>query len=165
MVQYNTTSWDFIVSRAEMNGMLVLTDDNRLIIKAPDTSGEPAMDICYGIDVISFESVIDARSQLKEVKTHAWNFKDQKVEDSPGASLVFKESGNLKAQDLADALHIPDDHLFHSGNLSDEELKAWGNSKLLKSRLAKICGRISVKGMSAVRPGQLIRLKGFWQAI
>jgi Rhs element Vgr protein len=161
MVQYNTTGWDFIVSRAEMNGMLVLTDDNRLSVKKPDTAGDPSMDINYGKQVISFDSGIDARSQLREVKTHAWNYKDQKVEDSPGANLVFRESGNLDAADLADALRIPEDHLFHSGDLSDEELKSWGDSKLLKSRLAKICGRVTIRGANGVRPGQLIRLKGF----
>jgi Rhs element Vgr protein len=161
MVQYNTSGWDFIVSRAEMNGMLVLTDDNRLSIKTPDTSGEPALEICYGIDVISFDSGMDARSQLKAVKTHGWNYQDQGIEDSPDASVTFKESGNLKGDDLADAVGVPEDNLYHSGNLSDEELKSWGNSQLLKSRLAKICGRVNVKGATGILPGQLIRLKGF----
>jgi Rhs element Vgr protein len=161
MVQYNVSDWDFIVSRAEMNGMLVLTDDNRLTVKKPDTSGEPAAVIAYGVDVILFESGIDGRSQLKEIKTHAWNYSDQKVEDSPDASVDFSESGNLKAADVADAMGIGEENLFHAGNLTDEELKAWGNARLLKSRLAKICGKVTVKGLSTIRPGQVIKLKGF----
>jgi len=161
MVQYNTTDWDFIVSRAEMNGLLVLTDDNRLRVFQPDTAADPVMDICFGMDVIAFDSGIDARTQLKEVRAHAWNYRDQKIEDSPDAQVTFRESGNLKAGDLADALHIPGDDLWHTGDLSDEELKKWGNARLLKSRLAKICGRIFIKGQSGLRPGQVIRLTGF----
>jgi len=161
MVQYNTTDWDFIVSRSEMNGMLVLTDDNKLSIKKPDTSGQPGLVITYGVDVISFDSGVDARSQLKEVKTHAWNYQDQKVEDSPDATVVFTESGNWQADDLAEALKVPADNLVHSGDLSDEELASWGNSKLLKSRMAKICGKVTIKGATGIVPGQLLGLKGF----
>ena len=106
MVQFNVVDWDFIVSRAEMNGMLVLTDDNKLVIKKPDTSQAPAKEITYGMDVIEFESEIDAISQLKKVNSHAWNYKDQKMEDSPDASVPFKETGNLKGDDLADALGV-----------------------------------------------------------
>jgi Rhs element Vgr protein len=161
MVQYNVSGWDFIVSRAEMNGMLVLADDGQLHIKKPDTGGQAVAEVAYGVDVIAFESGIDARSQLKDVRTHAWNYQDQKVEDSPGAHADFSEAGNLKASDLADALGRTDEDLYHSGNLSDEELRAWGNARLLKSRLAKVRGRITVKGLSTIHPGQVIKLKGF----
>ncbi|HLZ87104.1 MAG TPA: type VI secretion system tip protein VgrG, partial [Puia sp.] len=71
------------------------------------------------------------------------------------------ESGNLKAPDLADAIHVSEENLWHGGDLGDEELKSWGNAKLLKSRLAKICGRVSIKGLNGARPGQVVRLKGF----
>ncbi|HET6255446.1 MAG TPA: type VI secretion system tip protein VgrG [Puia sp.] len=161
MVQFNTTNWDYIVSRAEMNGMLVLTSDNQLSVKKPDTSGEPSLEISYGVDVIAFDSGVDARSQIKEIKAHAWNYQDQRVEDSPDAEVTFKESGNWGGDDLADALKVPADNLIHSGGLSDEELSSWGNSKLMRSRLAKICGRVCIKGTATILPGQLLKLKGF----
>jgi Rhs element Vgr protein len=161
MVQYNASDWDFIVSRAEMNGMLVLTDDNKLVIKSPDTKQEPAKEVTYGIDVIEFESEIDASSQLKKVNSHAWNYKDQKIEDSPDANIPFKESGNLKADNLAEALGVKEYHLFHPGSLNKEELKSWSNSTLLKSRLAKATGRITTKGTTEIKPGQVIKLNGF----
>lgn len=161
MVQYNVVDWDFIVSRAEMNGMLVLTDDNKLIIKNPDTKQEPAKEITYGMDVIEFESEIDAISQLKKVNSHAWNYKDQKIEDSPDASIPFKETGNLKSDDLADKFGVGEYNLFHPGNLNKDELKSWSNAKLLKSRLAKAAGRIKTKGTTELKPGQVIKLTGF----
>ncbi len=161
MVQYNAVDWDFIVSRAEMNSMLVLTDNNKLVVKVPDTQQQPVKELTYGVDVIDFESEIDAPSQVKEVKTHAWNFQDQKVEDSPEASIQFRESGNLKGEDLAEAMANQQDNLIHSGSLRSEELKGWGNARLLKSRLAKSIGRIRVKGTTEIKPGQVVKLNGF----
>ena len=161
MVQFNVVDWDFIVSRAEMNGMLVLTDDNKLVIKSPDTTQQPAKEITYGVDVIGFEGEIDAGSQLKQITSHTWSYKDQKVEDSPEAKVSFTESGNLKADDLAKAIGFNDYRLFHTGNLSNGELKSWSNSYLLKSRLAKTLGRVTIKGTTEIKPGQVIKLNGF----
>jgi Rhs element Vgr protein len=161
MVQYNVSDWDFIVSRAEMNGMLVLTDDNKLLIKKPDTSQEGSKEIAYGMDVIEFESEIDGGSQLKEITTHSWNYKDQKIEDSPTAEIQYKENGNLKGDAIAGSLGIKEYRLSHGGNLDKEELKLWGNSKLLKSRMAKSIGKITVKGATEFKVGQVIKLKGF----
>ena len=161
MLQYNTTDWDFIVSRAEMNGMLVLTEENKLVIKAPDTNQNATKEIVYGTDILEFESEIDAGEQLKQVKSHSWDYKNQELVDSPEASINFKESGNLKAEDLAGALGVNEYNLYHSGNLNQEELKAWSNSQLLKSRLAKAVGIITLKGITEIEVGQVIKLSGF----
>lgn len=161
MVQYNAVDWDFIVTRAEMNGMLVLTDNNKLVIKAPDTTQQPAKELTYGVDVIEFESEIDGSSQVKEVKTHAWNYTDQKIENSPAASIPFKESGNLKSDDLALAFGDGESNLYHTGSLNKDELTAWGNARLLKSKLAKAMGKIKLKGTTEIKPGQVIKLNGF----
>ena len=37
MVKFNTTDWDFMLSRAEANGKLVIVDDGTVSLKAPDT--------------------------------------------------------------------------------------------------------------------------------
>lgn len=161
MVQYNSSNWDFILSRAEMNGMLVLTDDNKLVVQKPDTSGEAQKEIAYGMDVIEFESEINGHSQLHEIKSYAWNYKDQKVEESNEASIQFKETGNVKANDIADALKIKEYKMVHAGSIGDEELKEWSNAQLLKSRLAKVTGRIKLKGLNDLKPGQLVKLTGF----
>ncbi len=161
MVQYNVTDWDFIVSRAEMNSMLVLCDSNKLVIKTPDTSLEPSKEVTYGKDVIEFDSEIDGRTQIREVKCSAWNFKDQKLEQSDAASIQFKENGNLKGENLAEAFGVKEFNLVHTGNLKTGELKQWSKAQLLKSRMAKSTGRIKVKGLTDINPGQIIKLNGF----
>jgi Rhs element Vgr protein len=161
MVQYNATDWDFIVSRAEMNGMLVITDGDKLLVKPPDTSQEAAKELTFGMDVIEFESEINGNAQVKKVTSHAWNYKDQKVEDSPDARIQFKEAGNLKSDKLAEAFGVTEYHMVHPGNLDKEELQSWSNARLLKSMLAKAAGRITIKGTTEIKPGQVIKLNGF----
>ncbi len=161
MVQYYTTDWDFILSRAEMNGLLVLTRDNKLLVKKPDTQQEAVKEIQYGVDVLEFESGLHARTQLKGVKSYAWNYKDQEVAESPEGTVSFKESGNLKADELADALGTKEYRQVHPGNLTDAELKGWSNARLLKSRLAKATGRIVLRGTTEIGVGQVVALKGF----
>lgn len=161
MLQYNAIDWDFIVSRAEMNGMLVLTEENKLIIKSPDTYQKEAKEIVYGVDILEFRSEIDANDQVNQVKSHSWNYKEQELLDSEEASIQFKESGNLKAADLASALGAGEYDLYHSGNLTKEELKAWSNAQLLKSRLSKTTGVLTLKGITEIKVGQVIKLSGF----
>jgi Rhs element Vgr protein len=161
MVQYNATDWDFIVSRAEMNGMLVLTDGDKLVVKPPDTSQEAAKEITFGMDVIEFESEINANEQVKKVTSHAWNYKDQQIDDSGEGSVSFRETGNLKTEKIAEAVGVNEYHLYHPGNLTKDELQSWSNSRLLKSLLAKAAGRITIKGTTEIKTGQVIKLKGF----
>ncbi len=161
MMQYDVLDWDFIVSRAEMNGMLVLTNDNKLVIKIPDTNQEFSKEIKFGVEIIEFECEIDGNTQLKQIKSHAWNYKDQKAEDSAEAKIQFKESGNLKGEKLAESLGVNEFNLFHSGNLEKDELKAWSNAQLLKSRLAKAVGLLKIKGTTEILVGQVIKLTGF----
>ena len=43
MVQYHATDWDFLLMRAEANGKLVVVDDGEVIIKAPETDADAAV--------------------------------------------------------------------------------------------------------------------------
>src|SRR5262249_4435445 len=38
-VQFSSTDWDFLLARAEANGKLVLTNDDKVAVKAPSFSG------------------------------------------------------------------------------------------------------------------------------
>lgn len=161
MVQYNVADWDFIVSRAEMNSLLVLTDNNKLVIKKPDSGQQPFTEVTYGKEVMEFSTELNGQFQVKEVKSHSWNYKDQKVEDSEPASIQFNENGNTKGETFADAFGVKEFNLNHPGNLKTAELKSWSDAWLLKNRMAKNTGVIKVKGSAEIKPGHVIKLNGF----
>ena len=73
MVQYNVTDWDFVVSRAEMNGHLVSTQDGKLITQKPETSTTPVLTLTYGSNLMEFEAEMDARKQFSGIKSSGWD--------------------------------------------------------------------------------------------
>ncbi|NTV82957.1 MAG: phage late control D family protein, partial [Bacteroidales bacterium] len=73
LVQYNSTDWDFMLCRADANGMLVLTDDNKVIISKPEFSAEAALTIQFGSTVLDMDAEIDARFQYKRITGSTWN--------------------------------------------------------------------------------------------
>lgn len=160
MVQYYSTDWDFIVSRAEANAKLVFINDEKLTVKTPDTSADPVLSLVFGSSIIDFEAEMDARSQLSSVKSSSWDYSAQEVVEEEGGDPGVTEPGNIDSGDLTDVISLDEFSLKHGGKVSDQELKAWANSKMLKSKLAKIRGRVRSQGYGDIYPGDMIELNG-----
>ncbi len=158
MIQYYTSDWDFIVSRADVNGLLVFADDGTVTVKAPGI-GEPLVTLAYGDNIYEFEAQIDARDQYTSVKSSAWSYTDQAIVSEDG-SATLDEAGELTTNNLAEVLST-NFELQHTAKLSNGELSQWANAKLLRSKLAKIQGRVKIVGFSDIKPGDTIRLEQF----
>ncbi|MEX0769189.1 MAG: type VI secretion system tip protein VgrG [Balneolaceae bacterium] len=161
MVQYYTTDWDFMIARADVNGKLVFVDDGKIEVKKPDLGQEPILNLAYGDNVISFEAGMDARDQYSASNSHSWNYTRQEMIEEEGEDPGLNEQGNVPAGDLAEVIGLESWRQQHSGKVEDTELKAWSDSKMLKSRLAKVKGRVRITGFSDIKPGHVIQLEGF----
>jgi Rhs element Vgr protein len=159
LVQFDTTDWDFIVTRAEANGMFVLTDDGKLNAKKPSSSGTAVLKATYGDNIWDFEAEMDARKQVKQITSHSWDFTKQKVEESPPGTATFSENGNISSDQLGNVLNA-EIKLQHSGHLTDDQLKDWSNAYAMRNHLLKIIGRVRIKGDASVKPGNIITLSG-----
>jgi len=160
LVQYGATDWDFLVSRAEANGMLVLTNDERLVTKKPVLDGKPAASLTYGATILRFEAEMDARQQLPGVTSRAWDQAEQAVSEAEAGQQPEVGQGNIDSDTLAQVLGLDTFRLNHAGALSSEELQAWADTQLLKAHLAKIRGSVTCQGLAKVNPGDLIELDG-----
>jgi Rhs element Vgr protein len=161
MVQHHATDWDFLVSRAEVNGKLVFVDDGKITVKAPDLSADPILELAYGDNVFDFEAGMDARDQFTTVKSSSWDFANQQIIEGEAEEPNFNEQGNLMGSDLAGVIGLQELPLQHSGKITDSELKAWSDAKLMRSRLSKIKGKVKIVGFSDIKPGDVIDLAGF----
>jgi Rhs element Vgr protein len=159
LVQFDTTDWDFIVTRAEANGMFVLSDDGKLIVKRPSVDGAPVLTATYGDNIWDFEAEMDARKQVKQITSHSWGFTKQKIEESDPGSVTFSENGNISSDDLGAVLNA-EIKLNHSGNLTESQLQDWSDAYAMRNHLLKIAGRVRIKGNAAVKPGNIITLAG-----
>lgn len=160
IVQYYATDWDFMLSRVEMNGQIVLAERGKLKTKAPTTSGSPLITLTYGANLLEFEAEMDARTQYQAVKAKAWSYTDQKVIEADGAEPSVNNHGNLSGKTLAQVIGLSEWELRHGGLVQDQELKAWADAQMLKSRLSKIQGRVKTKGYADAKPDSLIQLAG-----
>jgi Rhs element Vgr protein len=161
MVQHHVTDWDFLVSRAEVNGKLVFADDGKITVKAPDLSAKPTLKLAYGHNVYDFEAGMDVRDQFVTVKSSSWDFANQEVIEGEADEPSVAEHGNISGSDLANVIGLQELPLQHTGKVADDELKAWSDAQLLRSRLSKIMGKVKIQGFSDIKPGNTIDLAGF----
>jgi Rhs element Vgr protein len=161
IVQHHITDWDFLLLRAEANGMLVNVKDGTIRIGRPDTSTNPVVQVTYGFSVMEFEAEMDAREQWKKVEAHSWDYTGQQLfnADTTEAS-GFVQPGNLAGSDLAAAVSPDSYGMHHSGHLLEQELQDWVDGLMIRSRLAKTRGRARVTGFGGINPGDMIKLAG-----
>jgi len=160
IVQHHAVDWDFILARAEANGLLVMADDGKFGVKAPDTSPDPVLQLLYGATLYDFEAELNAQQQWKAVNGTAWDYANQALFEAEAASPEFEENGNLSGETLSDVLGLESFDARHSGHVVQDELQAWTDAALLKSRLSKIVGRCRFDGFPDVKPGVVLELNG-----
>lgn len=159
ILQYDTTDWDFLITRAELNGKVVTTIDNKISIKEPKVE-KPAAILEYGTSILEFEADINAQTQLSKVTAYGWDMKKQQNAEKVVSSAKYEDTGSLKSSSLAGKFKKDGQKLFHSGFIDPNELNDWGTSKLLRSKMSKLIGRIKSKGITNIHPGQTIEIKG-----
>lgn len=161
LVQSHISDWDFMLLRAEANGMLVNVDDGAVKIKRPKTDAKAALEIHYGSSVLEFEAEIDARNQWGNVKAYSWDFGDQKLfTANTSEARNFSQHGNLTGAGLSDAIGLKELEIRHSGHLLEQELQDWVDAVMLRSRLSKIRGRAKFTGFGAIKPGDMVEIGG-----
>lgn len=160
LVQYYCTDWDFMLARAEVNGLLVTVDAAKVTVKAPDTSATPVLTLTYGIDMQEFQAELDARTQLSSVKTTAWDLSKQAIVQQTASPESLTGQGNLDSTTLASVLSVSSYGLQSATPLSTDALSAWAKAQQLKSGLSRIRGRVSFQGSALVKAGCLLELKG-----
>lgn len=160
VTQYNSTDWDFILCRAEANGQVVIVTDGKVIVTQPAVGDEPVVSVKYGATLLELDAEIDARHQSKGIKTSSWNPAEQKVTETEAKEPATTNNGNLSPDSLADVIGGEKHGIRHGGRLSEPELQAWADGRLMKERLAKIRGRAKFQGFSRVLPGDIIEVTG-----
>lgn len=160
LVQYYCTDWDFLLSRAEVNGLLVVVDDGKVTVKPPQTSIAPQLKVAYGEDLIEFHAEIDARTQFSAVKGTTWDLKTQAVIEQQASPQTLNAQGNLDSATLAQVVGLDTFRMQTAAPLEQTALKAWADGQQVKAGLARIRGRMKFQGSAKAITGELIELNG-----
>lgn len=160
LVQFYCSDWDFMLVRAEVNGMVVITGSGAVTVEEPKVSAAPVLTVTYGQDLIRFNADLDARHQYKSVMSNAWDLSKHEIQKSSVASLTLNEQGNIDSATLADTIGLDNFRLQTPVPMDTAFLKVWANAQQTKSGLARIRGSVSFQGNALPTPGKLIELAG-----
>lgn len=192
MVQYGCTDWDFLVTRAEANGLLVIPKGDKLLVKVPDFDQEAKFTLNHGTSIVEFEAEMDARDQYPDVQVTTWDPSDQRsvtatpsqsggggfggmrvpsIPTGPIANIMATAAGALGLRlpnqppntDYTRVMGWAHFPLQHTGQFANEEAQVWAQAQDTKQKLAKQQGRIKFAGVADIHPGDCLQLVGVGQ--
>ncbi|GGY13836.1 type VI secretion system tip protein VgrG [Paludibacterium paludis] len=161
LVQYNASDWDFMLARAEFNGMLVDAANGKIRVRPPgDMTRDTGLALAWGRDLYEFHADIDARRQCAAISATAWNSGEQAiVTGGQAAPVKLNAQGDLDGETLA-RVASPDELMLRTPTQQDKAaLSTWASAAQTRAELARVRGRLACMGMPA-KPGDLLAVEG-----
>ncbi|HNP66925.1 MAG TPA: type VI secretion system tip protein VgrG [Aequorivita sp.] len=160
MVQYRTSDWDFMMTRAQLNGQICTVDDGKIIISKPDLSQDEVETVAFGATLLDFDAEMDARNQFNSITAYGWNPSEQEIVEAEATDPGISLNGNISTSDLAEVIDHENLELKHGGNYNSTQLQNWSDAKNLFQQLSKTRGRVKFQGNPTVKPGTMLKLEG-----
>lgn len=158
-VQYYVSDWDYILTRAEANGMIVTDINNKVSVVKPDATTTSVITVEYGENLLECKANLNSVSQLGSTKASSWDFKTQAIV-SEDSSNDHAGAGNITSKKLSDVVGLSDYTIQTTAPLESSCLTDWTKAQLVKSEYAKILGDLKILGTDKPLPGTYITLAG-----
>ena len=158
-IQYYTTDWDFMLARAEVNGLVVTTINGTVAVIKPDANTDPVLTIAYGNNLLEFDADLNAMTQLPSANATTWDYKNQAVSTASAENNVTGP-GNLSSADLAGMMGINDYQLQTTAPMETADLTNWCKAQVIKGEYSKIQGRVMYQGSALADIATYITLQG-----
>ncbi len=159
LVQYYCTNWDFIMTRAEVNGLMVYEDSEQKIqVIAPELKKEKKTFDPKKVRIHEIDAEIDNQEQYKEIESFGWDVKEQKPTPAKKAKNFKATGGPVDPEKQAKAIGATGMQLVSGVSVDPLELEQWANAQMVKGRLSLLKGKIRVDGESDVKLGETIKI-------
>ena len=159
LVQYYCSDWDFIRSRADANGLVVICDGRAVRIEKPKVDGEPALKVTYGTDLSEFNGELNATEQQAHITVQGWDPATQQVVQAQSSNPTLNDQGNFLQNQLSDAVSNTE-YTIQTPAADKSLLETWANARQLRTGLARIKGSCKFNGHAGAEPGMLLELAG-----
>jgi phage protein D len=162
LCRHECSDWEFLINRSTANGMIVLNSQNKITVETPSVSGTAIAKIIYGKDTYSFEGELDSISQLQSLETLAYDiFNEKEIKQSSSEPSNLDKPGSINGKTLG-KVSAPDKSSKHRlVPIDTVELKAIADAELTLSRLKRLKGEMTFRGMPSINLGSLLTLEGF----
>jgi Rhs element Vgr protein len=159
IVQYHCSDWDFIVSRADANGMFVFADNGFVKMQTPVHTAPPSLLLTFGSNMLEFDAEMDSRYQFGHCEVKSWDASGGVVRTDVLKDEKMREPGNISGNDLS-AQFAYNYIINHEGSPANEATMEISGARHRRSRLSKIRGRVRCTGVANVLPNSLIEING-----
>ncbi len=160
IVQYYSTDWDFILAKADANGLVILTEGSKIMVKKPELSKSALLTVTYGESLISFKGTLEAASQPSAATAISWDAKQQALITAEGKKPSLNSQGDLQPDELAEAIGNSTMTLQTTTFPDKDALQTWADAQLLKRGMARIRGEAEFQGSALAVAGGIIELAG-----
>lgn len=158
LVQYYSSDWDFVRSRAEANGLVIHTQGQKISIKNPAVSGNPVIKLRYGRDLFSFNGSLTSSGQYEQVEALTWDPAKQQLVSSQASTPSLNSQGDITIKELDK--QGGDKQICQSdAGIPQNVMKAWANAQALRNGLARYQGDFIITGNADVYPGCIVSLE------
>ena len=160
--KYNCNDWDFILQRAELNGMVVLNSDNQVTVTEPKPLLTiPELTITYGKGMVDFQAEVNAASQYSTFDISSYDPFSEKSVSSASKEPSLIDQGDLDGITISKDVSPSKNELSTSSILTSSGAKDIADAYLMRSRLSRLVGKVCVKGVTKLDLGSVITLVGF----
>ncbi|MBL8739536.1 MAG: type VI secretion system tip protein VgrG, partial [Myxococcales bacterium] len=161
MVQYYASDWDFILSRADVQGLVVDVSQGKVSVRPMVPQDKPKLKLEYGIGPgFELELEIDGADQWAAMTSAGWDAGKLEPGEPSDAKDPSVKVGNLDPAEVARKLGGDTFTLLYPGTAGDGELTAWADARLARSRLSFLRGRLTVAGRADLAPLDFVELAG-----
>lgn len=160
MVQYDCTDWDFLITRLDAIGFVAIANEGKIDIVKPEVTAEGLATLRFGTNLVEFDAEIDGCKQYGSVKAQAWDPSGQVLLEAESAEPEWTAPGNIDPAEVGATTGAGSYTLRQPGRLTEEEVQSWADARLLRSRMAFMCGRAKVEGFATALPGITVALEG-----
>jgi phage protein D len=159
-VQYDVSDWDYILSLAAANGLVITTINSKVSVAAPTNNTAAVCSVSYGDGLMEFNASLNALDQYGQVNASAWDFEGQQIIGQQAIPESDPCPGNLSTKQLSAAMGNDTYSLQTTAPLDAPELTGWSKSQMRKLQFSKITGQAKFAGTSLVEPANYITMAG-----
>ncbi len=163
LVQHRCTDWDFLVTRAQVNGLVTLVDNGAVTVKEPEI-GKAVGLVEYGRNLLSFDGEIDVRTHFGEYEATGWDLAAEEVGTGSASTVTSPLSGDFDPVNQAGEHGQSPFLTAHGGPAATGELTALTNGQSVRSSLSRFRGVAEIEGTHLVVPGNTVDLLGLGEA-
>jgi Rhs element Vgr protein len=164
LIQHEMTDWDFMLLRAKANGFVVFNTQGKLTVGKPIAAAGATSKstLIYGENVAHFEGEIDATTQLQGAAAATFNPHTQAaVSQTASEPSGLPTQGDLTGSTLGAVASPAVLNLDYTSPMPATELKVYADALLVLSRIQRIRGEISFRGLNSLALGSIVTLQGF----